>query len=325
MTTMARTRLYRTGELVRENFPVTDVSELLADKSALVWIDFDQPAPEDLLTLADELGLHPLAVEDALHPAQRPKIDRYNSHLFLATYTVHLDEATGRMASSQVSAFITPQALVTIHSEHFNTDALVERWDGASDLAGHGVGFLVWGLLDVIVDGHFNAVEQLDDAMDSLEEMLFDERPRTEEVQRRSFELRKSLLTLRRVVMPMREVLNTLLRRDLGVVVNGMEPYLQDVYDHVVRATETTESLRDLVATILETNLSLQSNRMNLIMKKVTSWAAIIAVPTAVTGFYGQNLPYPGYNTEWGFLVSTGLIVFLGVGLYVAFRKRDWL
>lgn len=322
---MSRTRLYRKGALVRENFPVTEVAQLLADDTALVWVDLEGPTREQLRLLEEELGLHPLAVEDALHPAQRAKIDRYKTHLFLATYTVHLDAVSGRMTSSQVSAFITPRALVTIHSETFDTDALVERWDGAGDLADHGIPFLVWGLLDMIVDGHFEAVEQLDDAIDSLEDMLFDERPRTAEVQRRSFELRKSLLTLRRVVLPMREVLNTLLRRDLGVAANGMEPYLQDVYDHVVRATETTESLRDLVATILETNLSLQGNRMNLIMKKVTSWAAIIAVPTAITGFYGQNLPYPGYGDEWGFLVSTGLIVLLGVGLYVAFRKRDWL
>lgn len=322
---MTRTRLYRSGALVHENFPVTDVAAQLGDASAVVWVDFDSPSADDLRVLAEELGLHPLAIEDAMHPAQRAKLDRYSSHLFLATYTVRLDEATGRISTSQVSAFISPQALVTIHSEHFDTDALVQRWDDASDLAGHGVGFLVWGLLDMIVDGHFDAVEQLDDAIDSLEDLLFDERPRTAEVQRRSFELRKSLLRLRRVVVPMREVLNTLLRRDLGVTANGMEPYLQDVYDHVVRATETTESLRELVATILETNLSLQGNRMNLIMKKVTSWAAIIAVPTAITGFYGQNLPYPGYNTEWGFAVSTGLIVFLGLGLYMAFKKRDWL
>jgi hypothetical protein len=110
---------------------------------------------------------------------------------------------------------------------------------------------------------------------------------------------------LRRVVLPMREVLNTLLRRDLPTVDATMAPNYQDVYDHVLRATEWTESLRDLVATTVETDLTVQANRMNLIMKMVTSWAAIIAVPTAITGFYGQNLPYPGYATHWGFAAST--------------------
>jgi magnesium transporter len=123
----------------------------------------------------------------------------------------------------------------------------------------------------------------------------------------------------------MREVLNTLLRRDLSIVNDAMTPYYQDVYDHVLRATEWTESLRDLVATTVETNLTIQANRMNLIMKKVTSWAAIIAVPTAITGFYGQNLPYPGSGTGWGVLASTGLIAVMSTALYLIFKRKDWL
>jgi magnesium transporter len=151
-------------------------------------------------------------------------------------------------------------------------------------------------LLDYVIDGHFATVQQLDEALEGLEDLLFDERPHSAEVQRRSFELRKSLVVLRRLVLPMREVVNSLLRRDLGLVDEAMGPYFQDVYDHVLRATEWTESLRDLVSTILETNLAIQGNRQNAIMKKVTSWAAIIAVPTAVTGFYGMNVPYPGFG-----------------------------
>jgi magnesium transporter len=111
-------------------------------------------------------------------------------------------------------------------------------------------------------------------------------------VQRGTFQVRKDLVLLRRIVLPMREVINSLMRRDLNVISEPMAPYYQDVYDHVLRVTEWTESLRDLVTTILETNISIQGNRMNLIMKKVTSWAAIIAVPTAITGFCGQNVPY---------------------------------
>jgi magnesium transporter len=104
-----------------------------------------------------------------------------------------------------------------------------------------------------------------------------------------------------------------------------MVPYLEDVYDHVLRVTDWTDSLRDLVNTILETNISLQGNRMNLIMKKVTSWAAIIAVPTLVTGFYGQNVPFPGFSNHWGFWVSSALIVVCPIALYRMFKRRDWL
>jgi magnesium transporter len=144
-------------------------------------------------------------------------------------------------------------------------------------------------------------------------------------VQRRSFELRKSLVLLRRVVLPMREVVNALMRRDLHVVDESMLPYYQDVYDHVLRATEWTESLRDLVTTILETNLTIQSNRMNIITKKVTSWAAIIAVPTFITGFYGMNVEYPGFGSRWGVIVSTVVMAVAAFLLWITFRRRDWL
>ena len=123
----------------------------------------------------------------------------------------------------------------------------------------------------------------------------------------------------------MREVLNTLMRRDLHLVEEPMSPSFQDVYDHVLRATEWTESLRDLVTSVLETNLTIQGNRLNVITKKVTSWAAIIAVPTAITGFYGQNVPYPGFSQKSGFYASTLVIILLSGFLYWLFKRKDWL
>lgn len=176
------------------------------------------------------------------------------------------------------------------------------------------------------MDGHFQAVQQLDDAIEELEELLFAEDPgEIRQVQRDAYELRKSLVGLRRVVLPMREVINTLMRPGTGVVTDRLMPYYQDIYDHVLRAAEWTESLRDMVASVMETNLSIQSNRMNLIMKKVTSWAAIIAVPTAITGYYGQNLPYPGFSDQAGLISSSVLIVGITLLLYVLFRRNDWL
>jgi magnesium transporter len=323
---MARTRAYRNGVLEAEDFPVEQVSDYLEDPSTVVWVDVCEPDENDIAAIAEELQLHRLAVEDAIAEHQRPKLDRYRSHLFVTGYAVSLDPTSGRLAQSEVDAFITRHAMVTVRkAQDFPIDAVVARWDASPDLAKHGVEFLLHGLLDEIVDSHFTAVEALDDEIEGLEDMLFDEKPRSREVQRRSFELRKSLVLLRRVVLPMREVVNALLRRDLGVVDEGMLPYYQDVYDHVLRATEWTESLRDLVTTILETNTTMQGNRMNSIMKKVTSWAAIIAVPTAITGFYGQNVPYPGFGHASGFWASTILIVVISGILYVVFRWKDWL
>ncbi|HUY30840.1 MAG TPA: magnesium transporter CorA family protein [Acidimicrobiales bacterium] len=324
---MARTRLYRSGALDLEDFPVARISDYLAEPDTFVWLDLCRPDEEQVRAVSEEFGLHELAVEDATHERQRPKLDRYESHLFISAYGIGFDDAAATLRSSEIAVFVLERALITVRKdEGFEIEQVVARWDASPDLAFTGVAFLLYGLLDVVVDGHFAAVQQLDDAIEALEDLLFEEgRREAEAVQRRSFELRKSLVLLRRAVLPMREVVNALLRRDLHVVEETMAPYYQDVYDHVLRATEWTESLRDLVTSILETNITIQGNRMNLIMKKVTSWAAIIAVPTAITGFYGQNLPYPGFAKPWGLATSSGLIA-AGAGvLYVAFRRRDWL
>ncbi len=323
----ARTRVYKDGRLVAQGFPVERISDHLADGPATVWLDLRDPDRGDLAVLQEEFGLHPVAIEDALFDRERPKIDRYQTHLFMTAYSARLDQTTGELATSEVSAFVLPHALITIRKDDgLDIGKVVERWDDNPDLAKHGVGFLLHGLLDFIVDGHFEAVQSLDSSVEELEDNLFDDaKPGDLSVHRRSFELRKSLVLLRRIVLPMREVLNTLMRRDLQHVHDEMVPYYQDVYDHVLRATEWTESLRDLVTTILETNLTIQGNRMNVITKKVTSWAAIIAVPTFITGFYGMNVPYPDFGNHVGFLVATVIMLGSGVLLYWIFRRNDWL
>jgi magnesium transporter len=323
---IARTRAYRGGELVAEDFPVASVSDQLAHGDTVVWVDLCAPDTVDLKTVAEELGLHELAVEDAIERSQRPKLDHYKTHDFLSMYAVWLDKDSGELETSELAAFLTPTALVTVRKDdRFAVQGVVDRWDAATDLARHQVGFLVYGLVDFVVDGYFETVQDLDGEIEKLEDLLFDEQSKDIEVQRRSFELRKSLVQLRKLVLPMREVVNTLMRRDVRSIAHEMMPYFQDVYDHVLRATEWTESLRDLVTTILETNLTIQGNRLNVISKQVTSWAAIIAVPTAITGFYGQNVPYPGFGAFHGFIVSTALIVVLSVGLYIVFRRKGWL
>jgi magnesium transporter len=322
----ARTRLYRNGTLEAEGFAVSAISDKLAERDTVVWLDLRDPTHDDLSVLSDEFGLHPLAIEDAVLDHERPKLDRYRTHLFLTAYGVHLDGATGELATSELSAFITERALITVRKDDgLDIGAVTDRWDSSADLAKYGVGYLLHGLIDFIVDEHFAAVQALDESIESLEDQLFSDIPMDREVQRRSFELRKSLVLLRRVVLPMREVVNTLMRRDLHVIDPALHPYFQDVYDHVLRATEWTESLRDLVTTILETNLTIQGNRLNVITKKVTSWAAIIAVPTLITGFYGMNVPYPGFGRQSGVYVSVGIMIVAATALYGLFRRNDWL
>jgi magnesium transporter len=225
---MPRTRLYRDGALEAEGFPISDVSTYIADPSATVWFDLCRPRADDLAAISEELGLHRLAVEDAIHEHQRPKLDRYDTHLFVTAYAVRLDPATGVLDACEVAAFITANALVTVRKdEGFDIDAVLARWDGSSDLAKYGVSFLVHGLLDDVVDTHFEAVQALDEQIEGLQDQLVADRPQTRALQLRTFELRKSLVLLRRIVLPMREVVNSLLRRDLRVVHEAMQPYFR--------------------------------------------------------------------------------------------------
>lgn len=181
----AHTRAYRGGALVEEGFDVARISDYLDDPGTVVWLDLLQPSIEDLQAVVDELDLHPLAVEDAVNEHQRPKLDRYDDHLFLSSYTATIEPTTAELTVKEIGAFITPRALVTVRKgDDLPVEPLVERWDASKDLAGNGVGFLLHGLLDLLVDGHFEAVQVLDEQLDELEEVLFDEQSRSGELQR---------------------------------------------------------------------------------------------------------------------------------------------
>lgn len=319
------TRVYRAGTLAAEAFPLAEVSTHLETPGAVVWVDLMNPDHEDMLQLARELGLHELAVEDAMSRSQRPKLDHYSTHQFFSCQAVHLDMATNDLQRTEVDAFINDRWLITVRKGNgFPLERLLARVDRSPDLLAHGVGYLVYGLLDVVIDGYFDAVEAFDEYYDEASERIFAEKPFTPLQQRDWFEMRQSLVRFHRTAFPMREAVSAFLRREHEVSPE-LYPYYQDVYDHILRVVESTEALRDLVTTIVETNLSLRDYHQNQIVKKVTSWAAIIAVPTLITGYYGMNVPYPGSGETSGVIASTALALLLSSGLYVLFRRNDWL
>jgi magnesium transporter len=327
--TDVRGRVWRGGK-PQDDFDFSAISDYLTEEDALVWCDIYDPDHAILEDLAQELGLNTWAVEDAVAEAERTKAAVYRSHTFFTVYAVSAGQATGgsesTLATHRISGFVLPRGLITVRlSPQFDIETVSQRFD---ELGGqeHGVGALVHGLLDVVVDGHFAAVQVLDDGIEDLEDELFANSSPRSGLQRRSFRLRKDLVELRRVVLPMREVVNSIQHRRLDAkTAPELDPLYADLYDHVLRVSEWTESLRDMITTVFETNLSLQDARLNTVMKKLTGWAAIIAVPTAITGFYGQNVSYPGIDTVGGFVASTTIIVLLVALLYLMFRRRDWL
>jgi magnesium transporter len=354
-----RGRVWRAGKS-QDDFEFASISDYLVEKDTLVWADIYDPDHAALTELAQELGLNNWAVEDAVGDAERTKATVYKTHTFFTVYAVAptspADVTESALSLHRISGFVLPQGLITVRlapgpspvaslapgsspvaslapgsspvaslAPEDDVDAISQRFD---ELGGqeYGVGALVHGLLDVVVDGHFEAVQCLDDAVESIEDDLFADASPKSGLQRRTFRLRKDLVELRRVVLPMREVVSAIQHRRLDAkTAPELDPLYADLYDHVLRASEWTESLRDMVSTVFETNLSLQDARLNTVMKKLTGWAAIIAVPTAITGFYGQNVQYPGIQTVAGFITSTALIVLLVAALYIGFKRRDWL
>jgi magnesium transporter len=326
------TRLYEGGKVVAEGFVAEEIADKLEQHpKAVLWLDLFDPDENDLRAVAAEFSLHPLAVEDAVHDHQRPKLDRYPGHLFMNVYAVRVETADNtteapRLNKAEISAFITERALITVRKSHTGTKQFVERWDADADLgATGGVSFLVYGLLDVVVDGHLAAAQQIDVAMDKTEDVILEEGGAPRPVRRYGFALRKLLAELRRPVAPMPNLIDQVTRDDTHLLTDQLEPYYRDVDDHARRATDSIDNARERINQLLDADLTEQSNALNDITRKLAGWAAIIAVPTALTGYFGQNLPYPGYEKFWGFVLSTALIAVSAAGLYWYFKRRDWL
>jgi magnesium transporter len=323
------TRLYQGGKVIEEGFGADQAPAMLdRHPGAVLWLDLFDPDMADMQAIQEEFHLHPLAVEDAVDEHQRPKLDRYPEHLFMNVYAVKV--VTGSPAPAlhkiEISAFITHRALITVHKSAGDVDLFKERWDADDGLAATGgVGFLVYGMLDVVVDGQFAAARLLDEAIDEPEDQMLAEGGAPRGVRKYGFALRRVLANLRRAVAPMPDVIGTVLRSDTKFIDEHLVPYYRDVDDHARRANDTIEHAADRINSLLEADLNEQSNSLNDITRKLAAWAAIIAVPTAVTGYFGQNLPYPGYERYWGFAVSTLIIVATAGGLYWYLKHRDWL
>lgn len=324
--TVVATRVYRNGVLEHEGIPLADVSDHLEHPDTLVWADFCDPTPQDLAEIAAELGLHELAVEDATSTGQRPKLDVYDTHAFVSCIAVKADLEKGSLVTTEISAFVNSRWIVTVRKgDDFSMEPVLKRWDRMRSMTTHGASVLLYGLLDVVVDQYFTVVDAFDQYYDEVSEGLFADEPLDPVKQKHWFHMRRALVRFHRLVVPTREAISGLMRRDHAMVSDAIYPYYQDVYDHILRISESSESLRDLVGTIVETNISLRDFRQNQIVKKVTGWAAILAVPTLVTGFYGMNVPFPGSGQTWGAIVSVVSVPLVSFLLYLTFKRRDWL
>jgi len=323
--------VWRDGAPLDRQVDGAAVDELVRDSGLLVWLDICGPDDAAIQQIGTALSLDPHTLEDAMEPYERPKATRFDGYSFAAIYGAALgeaDAANSRVELSRVSAYSLPSCLVTVRPDgDFDMAPVVERWKSDPKLAAFGPDGLLQGLLDVAIDQQFDVLQGLDDDADDLTDAVFADRPDLKSLQRRTFTVRRELVDLRRVIPPMRDVVSTLVRA--GAVERNwpteLLTYYEDLTDHTLRATEWLDNLRDLVSSIFETNLALNDARMNDAMKRLAGWAAIIAVPTLVTGFFGMNVPYFGFSQTSGLILSAVLIVVPVVFLFVLFRRKAWI
>ncbi|HEY5852506.1 MAG TPA: magnesium transporter CorA family protein [Aldersonia sp.] len=323
-----RSRVYRDGKVVAQDVGFEQLVEFRSDESASIWVDLLEPSGQVLSkfmgAVAGDVELRPYLLDRLLSARGRPRVLRFADHKVVHTKAANFDTATRRLRTTDVVVLVFHRWLVTLRSgPGFRTEGVLEEWDDNADLAHEGVAFLLHGVLGELIDGYLDVLDDLDEEINDVEDDLLDGSGPGRSIQVRTFELRRAVAALSRIALPMTEVVAVLTRGGPGETAMG--PLLQDVYQHAIRSAERIDGLRDSIESILSTSLAMQGNSLNEIMKKLTAWAAIIAIPTGVTGYFGQNVPFPGFGQASGFWFSAVLLVSLALGLYVMFKRRNWL
>lgn len=313
-----------TTTLLSENgTALLEGDDALLDRPGLKWIDLHGPTPERLAPLATRFGLHKLAVEDCLHLDQRPKLEQYPNHHFLVLHGFRVDPADVlTLTLLELHVFIGPDWVISVHEHPIPAiDEAKKRFHAdPSGTFGRGVDFIVYALADALVDSNFPLVDSLDEAIEQLEEDIFEGLAPAQLEQ--MFTLKRILVRLRRILSPQRDVLN-LLTRPGGFVGERNALYFRDVYDHLVRVQEQLDSARDLLANARDAYLSAVANRTNDISKQLTIFATIFLPLSFITGFFGQN--FDVLSGPVFFWVMLGSIFALPVVLLLWFRHKNWI
>ncbi len=305
---------------------IADISEQLKHEDRFVWVGLYEPEEKLLREIQEEFGLHDLAIEDAHSAHQRPKLEQYDNCLFVVLRTAHLAGEPQHVEFGETHVFVGLRYVVSVrHGSLKSHVGLRARCEASQRLLAKGPGFVLYALMDFVVDQYFPILEVLEEQVVELEEVLFGEKF-VQETTSRIYHLKRELLSIKRAVSPLVDVCSRLMRFDLDLVPEDTKPYFRDVYDHAIRINEMVDTLRELLATALEANLSIISVSQNKDTKRLAAWAAIIAAPTAIAGIYGMNFQFmPELGWRYGYWVVLGVIAVVCSGLWLGFKRSGWL
>ena len=315
--------LYRNGRRVRE-VSIDEKVDCPQDKSEFVWIGICDPTEAEMATLQGHYGLHPLAVEDAVNGDQLPKVDIYGDQLFVVARTASL--AGDKIVYAETAIFVGHSHIISVrHGAARAHKALRAQLEAAPSLLVHGVDYILHAVLDFIVDGYLPLIETIEDEVLTMEQAALDGFLGRDEVTR-IFTLRRELIRFQRILGPMAEVAGKMVRLDLPCIDKDATPYFSDVLDHVRRVQTRVDGLRDVLTSVFELSNLLEQQRTGTITRQLASWAAILAVPTAIAGIYGMNFTnMPELTTRYGYFVVLAVIVTTCSLLYVRFKRVGWL
>jgi len=301
-----------------------ELDQIVAKPGTLACVLVTSPTDELIDQLAREFGLHPLAVEDLRKRNQRPKIDGYaDQHMIVAYEAVDGSGSGGGL--SEIHIFVGESWVLTVHwTPAPMIDAAHERLGTHPESIGDAPGEVLYALLDAAVDSFFPELDRLSDRIDALEDRVL-ESDSGGDALREVLAIKRRLLDLRRVLAPMRDVANSLLRRETPLVDASIVPYFQDLYDHLVRVMDQLDVYRDLLATVLDARLTVASNSLNAVMKRLTAFTVVLMIPTLIAGIYGMNFIFMP-ELEWavGYPIALALMVVVAGAAVMFFRRHGW-
>lgn len=289
-----------------------------------VWIGLHEPVEELLSTVQKQFGLHELAIEDAFRAHQRPKIDVFDESVFIVLRTAQL--VGDEIAFGETHIFAGKGYVISVrHGASASYAPVRQRCEALPRLLGHGEDFVIYAIIDFVVDNYIPIVDAIEDKVEEIEAEIEAGFIQQETI-RKIAVLRRDLMQLRRTTAPMLEVCGRLQRFDMPFIDEVIRPYYADVHDHLIHVNESIDILRDMLSAAFETNFLLNANRQNEVMRRLAGWAAILAVPTAIAGIYGMNFEFmPELHSEWGYPVVMLLIAAICTGLFIRFRRIGWL
>ncbi len=328
---MIRTLYYSPGKPIRMDIPPEEFPRLVRDRRGLLWVDFISEPSESAAPILRNFGFHPLAIDDALEETHTPKIDDWGDYLYMVLNVMNYRQDNGIFESEidELDIFLGRNFVVTFHDQLIS--AIEDAWSACQRDMRHvqdGPDHLLYRIVDSLVMSYMPLVEQIDRQIDQIEDQVFDNPSRTTLEQ--IFALKRILLSMRRIILPQREVLNKLARDDYRVIDPKDRIFFRDIYDHLVRLHDINESLRDLVSGTMDTYLSVVNNRMNEVMKTLAIITTLFMPITFVTGFFGMNFFEPvahlvGWTSEQMFDVMVGIMFGLPIIMYLWMRRRTWV